>query len=36
MKVALDVWIAALVLQHDLVLHSRDKHFDHLPQISRA
>ena len=31
-----DLWIAALVLQHDLVLHSRDKHFDHLPQISRA
>ena len=31
-----DVWIAALVLQHDLVLHSRDRHFDHLPQISRA
>jgi tRNA(fMet)-specific endonuclease VapC len=31
-----DLWIAALVLQHDLVLHSRDRHFDHLPQISRA
>lgn len=31
-----DVWIAALVLQHDLVLHSRDRHFDHLPQISRV
>jgi tRNA(fMet)-specific endonuclease VapC len=31
-----DLWIAALVLQHDLVLHSRDKHFDHLPQISRV
>jgi tRNA(fMet)-specific endonuclease VapC len=30
-----DLWIAALVLQHDLVLHSRDRHFDHLPQISR-
>ncbi len=31
-----DLWIAALVLQHDLLLHSRDRHFDHLPQIVRA
>jgi len=31
-----DLWIAALVLQHNLVLHSRDRHFDHLPQIVRA
>jgi len=31
-----DLWIAALVLQHDLVLHSRDRHFEHLPQISRV
>ena len=31
-----DIWIAALVLQHDLLLYSRDRHFDHLPQISRA
>ena len=31
-----DLWIAALVLQHNLVLHSRDRHFDHLPQILRA
>jgi tRNA(fMet)-specific endonuclease VapC len=30
-----DLWIAALVLQHDLVLHDRDKHFDHLPQLVR-
>jgi len=28
-----DMWIAALVLQHNLMLHARDKHFDHLPQI---
>jgi tRNA(fMet)-specific endonuclease VapC len=28
-----DLWIAALVLQHELLLHSRDRHFDHLPQI---
>jgi tRNA(fMet)-specific endonuclease VapC len=31
-----DLWIAALVLQHDLVLHARDRHFDHLPQIVRV
>jgi tRNA(fMet)-specific endonuclease VapC len=31
-----DMWLAALVLQHNLVLHARDKHFDHLPQIVRT
>lgn len=31
-----DLWTAALVLQHDLVLCHRDGHFDHLPQILRA
>jgi tRNA(fMet)-specific endonuclease VapC len=31
-----DMWIAALVLQHHLVLHARDKHFDRLPQIPRV
>ena len=31
-----DMWIAALVLQHNLVLHDRDRHFDHLPQIVRT
>ena len=31
-----DMWLAALVLQHNLVLHARDKHFDHLPQIARV
>lgn len=31
-----DMWIAALVLQHDLTLFSRDAHFDRLPQIRRA
>jgi tRNA(fMet)-specific endonuclease VapC len=31
-----DLWIAALVLQHDLVLIARDAHFDRLPQIPRA
>jgi tRNA(fMet)-specific endonuclease VapC len=31
-----DMWLAALVLQHNLVLHDRDKHFDHLPQVVRV
>ena len=31
-----DIWLAALVLQHNLVLHARDRHFDHLPQIIRT
>jgi tRNA(fMet)-specific endonuclease VapC len=30
-----DLWIAALVVQHDLHLFARDTHFDHLPQIPR-
>jgi tRNA(fMet)-specific endonuclease VapC len=28
-----DIWIASLVMQHDLLLYSRDRHFDHLPQV---
>ena len=31
-----DLWIAALTVQHDLMLCSRDSHFDHLPQLLRA
>ena len=31
-----DLWIAALVLQHNLRLHDRDRHLDHLPQIVRV
>ena len=31
-----DLWIAALVLQHNLTLHDRDRHFEHLPQIARV
>jgi tRNA(fMet)-specific endonuclease VapC len=31
-----DLWIAALVLQHNLRLHDRDRHFNHLPQIVRV
>jgi predicted nucleic acid-binding protein len=30
-----DLWIAALVIQHSLHLLTRDRHFDHLPQIPR-
>ena len=31
-----DMWIAALVLQHSLVLLARDAHFDALPQLHRV
>lgn len=31
-----DMWIAALVLQHNLALHDRDRHFDELRQIVRV
>jgi tRNA(fMet)-specific endonuclease VapC len=31
-----DMWIAAIALQHDLILYARDRHFDHLPQIPRV
>ena len=31
-----DIWIAALVLQHDLALFARDRHFDHLSQLVRV
>jgi tRNA(fMet)-specific endonuclease VapC len=30
-----DLWIAALVVQHNLTLVSRDAHFDALPQLDR-
>lgn len=30
-----DLWIAALVVEHDLALYSRDAHFDALPQLNR-
>lgn len=30
-----DLWIAALVVEHNLLLLTRDDHFRHLPQISR-
>lgn len=31
-----DIWIAALAIQHDLILLSRDSHFDALPQVARC
>ena len=31
-----DLWIAALVVQHDLVLLTDDMHFTKIPQIARA
>jgi tRNA(fMet)-specific endonuclease VapC len=30
-----DIWVAAIVVQHNLILCTRDKHFDHLAQIPR-
>jgi tRNA(fMet)-specific endonuclease VapC len=31
-----DLWIAALVVQHSLVLCTSDAHFQHLPQVARC
>ena len=31
-----DLWIAALVLEHDLTLITRDHHFDRIPQVTRG
>lgn len=31
-----DLWIAALCIEHDLALITRDAHFDKLPHLSRA
>lgn len=31
-----DIWIAAIVLQHDLTLLTSDAHFSHLPQVAKA
>ena len=31
-----DLWIAALVVQHHLVLCTSDAHFQHLPQLPRC
>lgn len=32
----IDVWIAALSLEHDLTLITRDRHFEHIPQLMRG
>ncbi|MHB1158199.1 MAG: PIN domain-containing protein [Phycisphaerales bacterium] len=29
------LWLAALAVQHDLTLYSRDRHFDHIPNLRR-
>jgi len=31
-----DLWIAALVLEHQLVLVTRDRHFERIPQVLRG
>ncbi len=31
-----DIWIAALALQHSLILFARDKDFDHVPGLVRV
>ena len=31
-----DIWISAVVLQSNAVLHDRDRHFDKLPQLVRV
>ncbi len=31
-----DLWIAAQVLEHDLMLVTRDRHFDRIPQLLRV
>jgi tRNA(fMet)-specific endonuclease VapC len=31
-----DLWIAALVLEHNLVLITRDQHFERIPQLMRG
>jgi predicted nucleic acid-binding protein len=31
-----DLWIAALALEHDLILITRDRHFERIPQLMRG
>jgi tRNA(fMet)-specific endonuclease VapC len=31
-----DLWIAAIVLEHDLMLITRDQHFERIPQLQRG
>jgi len=30
-----DIWIASVALEHDLILLTRDRHFDRIPQLLR-
>jgi tRNA(fMet)-specific endonuclease VapC len=30
-----DIWIAALAVEHDLILYTRDAHFDNIPSLAR-
>lgn len=30
-----DLWIAALTIQHDLTLFTRDRHFENIPRLAR-
>ena len=30
-----DIWIAALALEHNLILYTRDAHFDKIPSVPR-
>ena len=30
-----DLWIAALAIQHGLILLTRDSHFQHIPQLAK-
>jgi tRNA(fMet)-specific endonuclease VapC len=30
-----DIWIAAMAIEHDLILYSRDAHFDHFPNLAK-
>jgi tRNA(fMet)-specific endonuclease VapC len=31
-----DLWIASIVLEHDLLLITRDQHFERIPQLQRG
>jgi predicted nucleic acid-binding protein len=31
-----DMWLASLVVQHNLALRARDEHLDHLQQMARV
>ena len=31
-----DIWIAALALEHNLILYTRDAHFENIPSVPRV